>query len=170
MAEADLVCYWFEKAERPANRLGQGDRGPSASSRTNSIRGHAQPASSCRIGHPTAGTNLMRLGADEPWVVDGAAVRVSLVCFCRQADAANAVVANSAGRRRAVDEVYADLTARRGDAGLDLSRGWTSTGERWCRLSWATSKGGPFDMHRRPGARVAAATSQSERTEQTPTC
>ena len=35
---------------------------------------------------PPRADQSSRLGADEPWVVDGAAVRVSLVCFSRADD------------------------------------------------------------------------------------
>ena len=54
----------------------------------------------------------------ESFTIDGAAVRVSLVCFSRADDAA------TAGARldgKPIDEIYTDLTARRDSAGVDLT-------------------------------------------------
>jgi type II restriction/modification system DNA methylase subunit YeeA len=69
------VIYWFEKARaalkwQRANRVGLVS--------TNSIRGGANRAVLDRI---SVETRLFDAWADEGWVVDGAAVRVSLVCF-----------------------------------------------------------------------------------------
>ena len=68
-----------------------------------------------------AATDTRRIFAawsDEPWVIDGAAVRVSLICFARADD--NSV---SGGHLdgESVDQIHADLTARRGGAGVDLT-------------------------------------------------
>ena len=85
---------------------------------------------------------IFKAWSDEPWVIDGAAVRVSLVCFSRQDDAPGPE------RRldgRPVDEVHADLTASRGGAGIDL------TGARRLHRNagvafMGDTKGGPFDV------------------------
>jgi type II restriction/modification system DNA methylase subunit YeeA len=74
---ADLVVYWFEKsrvmlAERRSTRVGL--------VATNSIRAGANRATLDRI---RADASIFEAWSDEPWVVDGAAVRVSLVCFTR---------------------------------------------------------------------------------------
>ena len=72
---ADLVCFWFEKA-REKVKLQELERAGFVA--TNSIRGGKNRlvldalATHCRI---------YEAWADEPWILDGAAVRVSLVCF-----------------------------------------------------------------------------------------
>lgn len=72
---SDLVCYWFEKA-RDKMELQELERAGFVA--TNSIRGGKNRevldtiATHCRI---------YDAWADEPWVLDGAAVRVSLICF-----------------------------------------------------------------------------------------
>ncbi len=74
-AEADLVCYWFAKAWA-AIVAGRAKRAGLVS--TNSIRGGANR----RVLVPIAeqGT-IFEAWSDEPWILDGAAVRVSIVCF-----------------------------------------------------------------------------------------
>ena len=98
-AEADLVCYWVARAQEEvaAGRLAR-----VGLVTTNSIRGGANR----RVLEPMAqaGT-LSTVWADEPWTLDGAAVRVSLVCWGRaQASAPflDGVV---------VPAIHADLTA-----------------------------------------------------------
>lgn len=73
--EADLVTYWFEKA-RAQIAAGRTTRAGLVS--TNSIRGGANRRVLDRVA---ADAPIFEAWADEPWVVDGAAVRVSLVCF-----------------------------------------------------------------------------------------
>ena len=51
-------------------------------------------------------------------MIDGAAVRVSLVCFSRYDDDS---VCGVRFDGQLVDEIYTDLTPRRGDAGVDLT-------------------------------------------------
>jgi type II restriction/modification system DNA methylase subunit YeeA len=72
---ADLVTYWFEKAR------GQLDRGLAKAAglvSTNSIRGGANRKVLERIKNTG---RIFNAWSDEPWVNDGAAVRVSLICF-----------------------------------------------------------------------------------------
>lgn len=74
-AGADLVCYWFEKARKAIETNGLGAAGLVA---TNSIRGGANRKvldSICKS------TRIFEAWSDEGWVNDGAAVRVSLLCF-----------------------------------------------------------------------------------------
>jgi type II restriction/modification system DNA methylase subunit YeeA len=73
--EADLVLYWFEKALM-ALKLGRVKRAGLVA--TNSIRGGANRRIVDRI---VAETNLFEAWSDEPWIVEGAAVRVSILCF-----------------------------------------------------------------------------------------
>ena len=74
-AEADLVCYWFAKAWQ-ALQAGRAKRVGLVS--TNSIRGGANR----KVLEPIAEAKaIFEAWSDEAWTVDGAAVRVSLVCF-----------------------------------------------------------------------------------------
>ena len=73
--EADLVCYWFERA-RSAVQAGRTRRVGLVA--TNSIRGGANRKVLDRIA---AESRIFEAWSDEPWIIDGAAVRVSLVCF-----------------------------------------------------------------------------------------
>ncbi|MEI9803320.1 MAG: class I SAM-dependent DNA methyltransferase [Pseudolabrys sp.] len=73
--EADLVCYWFEKAQA-AVKAGRTQRVGLVA--TNSIRGGANRKVLDRIA---AESRIFEAWSDEPWIVNGAAVRVSLVCF-----------------------------------------------------------------------------------------
>ena len=158
---ADLVCYWFAKAGQQIAAAGLKRAGLVA---TNSIRGGAnrraleaathkyradagRPAS-VREVRPTNGDEpsppprLFEAWSDEPWVVDGAAVRVSLVCFARADDTA-AAHARLDGEH--VDEIHSDLTARRGGSGVDLTavRRLPSN----ARIAFkGDTKGGAFDV------------------------
>ena len=162
-AEADLVCYWFEKAGR---QIAAGRTRRAGLVATNSIRGGANRRAleaatrNCRprSGGSQSGAQAVRetgptdtrgepprlfeAWSDEPWVVDGAAVRVSLVCFSRADDAA------TLGARldgRPVDEIYTDLTARRGGAGVDLT-GVRRLPQNAGVAFMGDTKGGPFDV------------------------
>jgi len=74
-AEADLVCYWFAKA-REQMESGAASRVGLVS--TNSIRGGANREVLDAVEEVG---RIFNAWSDEPWVVDGAAVRVSIVCF-----------------------------------------------------------------------------------------
>jgi type II restriction/modification system DNA methylase subunit YeeA len=74
-AEADLVCYWFEKARQ---YLELGTVHHAGLVATQSIRRGANRRVLERIAD--LGT-IFEAWSDEPWIVEGAAVRVSLVCF-----------------------------------------------------------------------------------------
>ncbi len=76
-AEADLVCTWFAQAQA-AMAAGRAERAGLVA--TNSIRGGANR----RVLEPLAAAGVLsEAWADEPWMLDGAAVRVSLVCWGR---------------------------------------------------------------------------------------
>ena len=77
-AEADLVCYWFVKAGEQM-RAGRAKRVGLVS--TNSIRGGANRRA---LQGAIRECPIFEAWSDEPWVVEGAAGRVSLVCFARQ--------------------------------------------------------------------------------------
>ena len=110
-AQADLVCYWFEKAGRQI-QAGKAVRAGLVA--TNSIRGGANRRA---LQNATDTRRIFEAWSDEPWVIDGAAVRVSLVCFSRTDD--KLVQARLDGQL--VTEIYTDLTARQESSGVDLT-------------------------------------------------
>jgi len=98
---ADLVCYWFDKALQQMKR---GELVRAGFVATQSIRAGSNRAALEEI---YAYGQILSAWSDEPWINDGAAVRVSLVCFatptveCAQSEL-NGVVAPG---------IYADLSA-----------------------------------------------------------
>jgi hypothetical protein len=72
---ADLVSYWFEKARTSLEKQGLGAAGFVA---TQSVRAGAGRKVLARICETS---RIYEAWSDMPWVNDGAAVRVSLVCF-----------------------------------------------------------------------------------------
>ena len=98
--EADLVCHWLDKASRMVEAGAAARAGLVA---TNSIRGGRSRSVLDRI---VAKGRIFDAWSDEPWVVDGAAVRVSLVAF-EAAGSGGPVRLNGVG----VEAVNADLTA-----------------------------------------------------------
>jgi hypothetical protein len=106
---SDLVCYWFDKAQRAidAGRLRR-----AGLVATNSIRGGANRTvleGICGRGR------IFEAWSDEPWVNNGAAVRVSLICF---GDGGPTCL-----NGLPVPVIYADLTAPGVDGGaLDLTQ------------------------------------------------
>ena len=112
-AQSDLVCYWFEKAGK---QIESGRAGRAGLVATNSIRGGANRRA---LQAATDTRRIFEAWSDEPWVIDGAAVRVSLICFGR-VDDERLVQPRLDGRL--VNEIYTDLTARHeGAAGIDLT-------------------------------------------------
>lgn len=101
---ADLVCYWFEKANR---QLDSGKAKRVGLVATNSIRGGANR----RVLDDIASKDrFIEAWSDEPWIVEGAAVRVSIVCFGNRRE----LEALSLDRSQ-VDQIYPDLTAGTSD-------------------------------------------------------
>lgn len=103
----DLVCYWFAKAWA---MIVSGRAKRAGLVATNSIRGGANREMLKPI---VEHGRIFEAWSDEEWTVEGAAVRVSLVCF----DAEHGEPVWLDGR--AVDEVFADLSGQRG--GTDLT-------------------------------------------------
>jgi type II restriction/modification system DNA methylase subunit YeeA len=122
-AEADFVCYWFAKAFE-AMRAGRVSRVGLVA--TNSIRGGANR----RVLDPiVAEGKIFEAWSDEPWIIDGAAVRVSLVCFGE--DEKKHLDGHAA------QCINADLTELVGDITQASPRTAAS-------LSWATPRAGPL--------------------------
>jgi type II restriction/modification system DNA methylase subunit YeeA len=92
--EADLVCYWLAKAGE-ALAAGRAERAGLVA--TNSIRGGANRKVLDRIAEDAV---IFEAWSDEPWVQEGAAVRVSIVCFARREDPASTDRGSTGGRFR----------------------------------------------------------------------
>ena len=135
-AEADLVCYWFDKV---GQQIASGKATRAGLVATNSIRGGANRRA---LSAATNNRRIFEAWSDEPWVIDGAAVRVSLVCFSRADDES---VASTRLDDAAVDEIYTDLTARRDGIGVDLTNA-RRLAENDGVAFMGDTKGGPFDI------------------------
>ena len=107
---ADLVTYWFEKA-RVAIEHDQARRAGLVA--TNSIRGGQNRKLLKRI--LDSGT-IFNAWSDEPWINEGAAVRVSLACFGSVLYGQSLCLDG-----RGVEAINADLTAGSGSSGTDLT-------------------------------------------------
>ncbi len=127
---ADLVCFWFSKA---GDLVAEGKIARAGLVATNSIRGGANRRVLDRIVERAA---IFDARSDEPWMVDGAAVRVSLVCFAPE----------DAGAVRFLDgketlRISSDLTA--GTSGFVQTVRLTSNRNVSFR---GNTKNGPFDV------------------------
>ena len=135
-AEADLVCYWFVKA---GEQLAAGQAKRAGLVSTNSIRGGANRRA---LQTAVEGRPIFDAWSDEPWVIDGAAVRVSMVCFSGPEDGA---VSERRLDGEVVDAIHADLTATRGGSGIDLTEARPIDRNMGIAFMGDT-KGGPFDV------------------------
>ncbi|HEY4698648.1 MAG TPA: DNA methyltransferase [Gallionella sp.] len=105
---ADLVTYWFEKA-RAQIEAGKCQRAGLVA--TNSIRGGANQKVLVRICDTT---KIFNTWSDEEWINEGAAVRVSLVCFGTPSQRGRAVGGGVMLDGKSVEAIHADLTAGEG--------------------------------------------------------
>lgn len=129
---ADFVTYWFEKA-RAQIEAGKAQRAGLVG--TNSIRGGASRKVLERI---VTTARIFEAWSDEEWINNGAAVRVSLVCFgdCKGAKLDG----------QPVTEIHADLTAGNETSGaLDLTLA-KQLAENAGVAFIGTQKNGPFDI------------------------
>ena len=110
--EADLVCYWFVKA---GEHIAAGKATRAGLVATNSIRGGANRRA---LQGATDGRPIFDAWSNEPWVIDGAAVRVSLVCFSGAGDAYRPTTRMDG---EPADEIHADLSSRHGGTGINLT-------------------------------------------------
>ena len=132
--EADLVCYWFQKA---SEHIGAEKIDRAGLVATNSIRGGANREV---LKHVRENGIIFDAWDDEPWVLDGASVRVSLVGFAGS-DSELPIRLDA----QPVLEVFPDLTARTGDAGVDLTLAKRLPQNRDVAFMGDT-KGGAFDI------------------------
>jgi hypothetical protein len=126
--EADLVTYWFEKA-RAMIEHGHAKRAGLLA--TQGIRGGASRRVLQRI--ESSGAVFMAL-SDEPWILDGAAVHVSFVCFDDGTERERTLDG------RSVASINANLTA-----GVDLTRA-RRLRENLGIAFMGDTKGGPFEI------------------------
>ena len=127
-AEADLVCYWFDKAQR-AIEAGQVKRAGLLA--TQGIRGGANRRVLQRIKETG---DIFMAWSDHPWVLEGAAVHISIVGFDDGSESYRELDGYS------VDVINANLTA-----GADLTAA-KRLEENLSIAFMGDTKGGPFDI------------------------
>ena len=125
---ADLVTYWFERARA---QIGEGKARRAGLLATNSI---SMMGNRPVLERVKATGDIFMVWSDRPWILDGAAVRVSMIGFDNGAEKARTLDG------KAVDQIHADLTA-----GADFtSAGTLDENGGLCFLG--VMKGGPFDI------------------------
>lgn len=129
-ATADLVTYWFVKA---CAAIGVGSLKRAGLVATNSIRGGA---SRFVLEQICKEQEVFEAWSDEEWTVEGASVRVSIVCFAALAPSREVLLDGNS-----VETIFSDLTA----GGIDLtkSRRLSSNSEVAFQGS---KKVGPFEV------------------------
>lgn len=103
---ADLVCYWFDKARM---QMQSGNLEAAGLVATQAIRSGSNRVVLTALQEPIT---IFNAWADEPWINEGAAVRVSLICFGIEKHTAEL-------DGQLVPRINADLS---GIDGLDLTR------------------------------------------------
>jgi type II restriction/modification system DNA methylase subunit YeeA len=127
-AEADLCCYWFEKARAHIEKGGCRRAGLLA---TQGIRGGANREVLKRVKQSG---DIIWAVSDKDWVLDGANVHVSLVAFDGGADESRTLDGKTVGTINANLTAAADSTQARV---LDANKGIAFMGD---------TKVGPFDI------------------------
>lgn len=129
-AEADFVVYWLEKGMQ-ALAAGRSQRVGFVT--TNSVRGGANRRVMDKISE---GPGIVAAWADEPWTVEGAAVRVSLVVYGARAQGELLRLGG-----QAVERINPDLTS----TPFDLTKAKRLT-ENLGAAFMGDTKGGAFDV------------------------
>ncbi|MCB0000036.1 MAG: hypothetical protein KDE56_29935, partial [Anaerolineales bacterium] len=143
-AFADLVCYWFEKARAQIERGVTQRAGLIA---TNSIRGGANREVLKRIKETG---DIFMAWSDNPWTLNGAAVRVSIVGFD-----------NGSAQLKYLDngqvvEINADLTSS-----ADITQALQlAENAKICFIG--TKKAGPFDVDEHFASKLIKASNSSD--------
>ena len=131
---ADLVTYWFEKSRA---QIEAGQLSAAGLVATNSIRdGFGREV----LRRVMATAPIIEAWSDEPWINEGAAVRVSLVAFSREGRAPRLNGAD-------VHAIAADLSEAV-DAASDLTTATALAANKGVAFQ-GTTRSGPFDI---PGA------------------
>ncbi len=126
--ESDYVCYWIEKARAQIARGAAARAGMLA---TNSIRGGANRRVLERVKETG---DIFMAWADRPWVLGGAAVRISMLGFDNGADTTRTLDGQPVPTINADLTGVLDITAARP---LPENRGIAFMGD---------TKGGPFEI------------------------
>jgi len=132
--EADLVAYWHERARA---MIAKGKVNRAGLLATNSIRGGANREVLEAI---KKSGDIFEAWSDEPWVVEGAAVRVSIVCQDNGADPERHLDG------KAVEAIHADLTGG-SSTKADLTKA-ERLPENLGVSFMGDTKGGAFDITR----------------------
>ena len=127
-AEADIVCYWFENARA---MLDNGKAKRAGLLATQGIRGGANRRVLQRIKESG---DIFTAWADQPWVLEGAAVHVSIVGFDDGSESARTLDGQP------VESINANLTV-----GADLTSAQRLE-ENFGVAFMGDTKGGPFDI------------------------
>lgn len=128
-AGVDLVCYWFELARQA---IAEGHSTHVAMVATQSIR---KGASRVALDRVQKDATIFEAWSDEPWTVDGADVRVSLLAFSRS------YLGPFKLDGKIVTSIHADLSS----GGVDLTKAHPlRENQRICFQG--TTKGGDFDI------------------------
>ena len=127
-AEADLVCYWFDKARV---MLEQGRTKRVGLLATQGIRGGANRRVLQRIKRSG---DIFLAWSDHPWILDGAAVHISIVGF----DDGSETIRELDGQ--GVQSINANLTS-----GVDLTAA-VKLPQNLGMAFMGDTKGGPFDI------------------------
>jgi len=130
-AGVDLVTYWFEKSRE---ELATGRIKLAGLVSTQTIRRGANRTALDRIAKDVT---IFSAWSNEPWVVDGAAVRVSLICFGSHFGEA---IKSLDGKP--VEKIHADLSGTESDFTKCIR---LSENRGICRQG--TTKVGDFDIH-----------------------
>lgn len=133
-AIADLVTYFFEKARY---QLENGNAKRVGLVSTQAIRNGGSRTALDRINESG---KIYNAWADEPWVNDGADVRVSFICFCSASESLP-VYLNGATE----DKILSDLTPQNINETLDLTK-VESLDSNKNRAFIGTQKSGSFDV------------------------
>ncbi len=126
----DLVCYWFEKTRA---QIADGRTKRAGLVATNSIAKNTNLPVLYRIAKTAT---LFAAWPDEAWVVDGAAVRVALICFQSRAEPISSMLING----QPVGQINPDLTT-----GLNVSA-LPALAENRGVAFVGVQKSGPFDI------------------------
>jgi len=130
---SDLVCWWFEKA-RAQIVAGKAKRAGLVA--TNSIRGGKNRLVLDAIAQDLT---IFDAWSDEPWILDGAAVRVSLVCFSAPGPYIEKSPKHLDGTP--VAEINSDLTGH----GIDLTKARKLQENEGVAFQGVITRG-PFDI------------------------
>ena len=111
---ADLVMYWFAKAQAQFRENRASCAGLVC---TQSVRAGANRRA---LSNATTGCTIFNAWSDEAWINEGAAVRVSMICFAPAARGGQPIVSRNGEE---VAEIFVDLEARHiGRSAVDLTQ------------------------------------------------